>query len=78
MALLATGFSAFQLRHRHNFNHKTGPAGEVLGSLPVSVFRIILLPRESGFFPGLVHVRDEVVAETAVDASGLLGVGGSG
>lgn len=75
VALLATGFPAFQFRHGHNLNHKAGPPSEVLSSLPVSIFRVVLLPREPGLFPRFIHVRDEVVAETTVDAAGLLGVG---
>ena len=78
MALLATGFPALQFRHRHNLDHEAGPPGEVLGSLPVSIFGVILLPCEPGLFPRLIHVRDEIVAETAVDAASLLGMRGSG
>lgn len=75
---LATGLPSFQLWHRHDFDNKAGPPGEVLGSLPVSIFWVILLPRKASLFPRLIHVFDEVVAETAVDAASLLGMGGGG
>lgn len=74
MALLATGFPTFEFRHRHNLNHKAGPPSEVLSSLAVSIFRVVLLPCEPGLFPRLIHVRDQIVAETAVDAASLLGM----
>lgn len=60
-----------QIRHRHNLNHQTRPAREMLRSLPRARFRIILLPRKSRPLPFVEDVFDEVFAERSVDVGGL-------
>lgn len=53
----------------------------MLRALSVAVFGVVLLPREAGVEPGLVHVGDEVVAQARVEgacAGRVRGGGGLG
>ena len=63
-----------QIRHRHNLHHQTGPAGEMLRSLPSARFRIILLPREARPFPFVKHVFHKVFPKRCVNLGGLRSV----
>ncbi len=41
-----------QVRHGHDLDHKTSPAGEMLGPLACSGLRVILFPSKAGGIPG--------------------------
>ena len=60
-----------QVRHRHNLNHQTCPACEMLRSLSSASLRVILFPREARLFPLIEDVINEIFPESDVDFSGL-------
>lgn len=61
-----------QIRHPHNLNNETGPTCEVLRPLPLPCLRIILLPGETRFRPGIIDGFDEIQAEATVERGCLL------
>ena len=62
---------SIQIRHRHNFNHQTGPAREMLRSLSGARLGVILFPREARLFPLVEDVIHEVFPESGVDFGSL-------
>ena len=66
--------SSFQLRHLHDVNHKTGPAGEMLCALTVAGLRIVLLPSKPCPLPFVEDVVDEITTQSGVEScsSGLV------
>lgn len=64
--LIVTFTLAFKVWHGHNFDHQTCPSSEMLSSLSVTSFGVVLLPCKSSFFPRVVDSVDEVFAETGV------------
>ena len=67
-----------QIIHSHNTNNQTSPAREMLRSLSLARFRVVLFPGETRVGPFAVYVLDQVLAETAVYTQGLGLMGGWG
>ena len=68
-------FPSVQVRHRHNFNHQTGPACEMLRSLSSARLRVILFPREARLLPLVEDVVHQIFPESGVYFGGLGFVG---
>lgn len=66
-----------QIRHGHDLDHQTRPAGEVLGALTLACLRVVLLPCETSLLPALEDGVDKVLAQTGVEVLGL-GLVGTG
>ena len=60
------------IRHTHDLDYETSPAGEMLCSLTLPSLRVILLPCEACLRPRVIDSLDEVEAEFAVQFCGAL------
>ena len=61
--------------HGHDLDDEAGPAREVLRALSAARLRVVLLPREPGLRPALVHRLHQVPAQPRIQATGLRLVG---
>lgn len=66
-----------QIRHGHDLNHQTRPAGKVLGALTLARLRVVLLPCETRLLPALENGVDQILTESGVEVLGL-GLVGAG
>jgi hypothetical protein len=59
-----------QVRHGHDLDNETRPAGEMLSSLAAARLWVVLLPCEASLLPAVVDRVNQGSAEAAVEING--------
>jgi hypothetical protein len=59
-----------QIRHSHDLDHQARPAREVLRTLPLACFWIVLFPCKPSLLPTVIYRIDQILAQFGVDLDG--------